>query len=90
MRVWIDTELCMGAGTCEQIAPDVFRARPDGLWAVAESRERFELETIFDGGSGPGHGPAGAVGVARVPVESESLVVEAADECPAECIYVLP
>ena len=29
-RVWIDADACMGAGTCAQIAPDVFQARHDG------------------------------------------------------------
>jgi ferredoxin len=86
--VWIDPDNCMGAGTCAQIAPDVFHPRVDGLWAVKESARFFHQTVIFDGDDGPGHGPDGVSGVARVPESLLDLVVEAAEECPAECISV--
>jgi ferredoxin len=78
----------MGAGTCEQIAPDVFRARPDGTWAVMESARFFDIATIFDGGKGLGRGPEGSAGTARIPAGLEDLVIEAAEACPGECIYL--
>ncbi|REK17880.1 MAG: ferredoxin [Actinobacteria bacterium] len=87
-KVWIDADECMGAGTCAQVAPQVFHNRGDGLWAVKESGQFFETETVFDGGSGPGHGPDGFDGKARVPDSLLELVIDAAQECPGECIYV--
>jgi ferredoxin len=88
MKVWIDTDNCMGAGTCAQIAPDVFHSRADGTWAVKESEPYFGETMIFDGGRGAGHGPDGFEGTARVPGELADLVIEAAEECPGECIFI--
>lgn len=86
--VWIDTDACMGAGTCSQIAPQVFHQRGDGLWAVKEDATHFGETVVFDGGNAPGHGPDGADGRARVPEPLLPLVMEAAEECPGECILV--
>lgn len=86
--VWIDSDACMGAGTCAQIAPSVFYERHDGTWAVKEDRSFFGDTTVFDGLAGPGHGPEGFDGRARVPAGLIDHVVEAAEECPAECIYM--
>lgn len=82
--VWIDPAECMGAGTCEDIAPDVFAKRTDGMWAVKESAALFGTETVFDGVNAPD----GMTGQARVPGDLLDIVVEAAEECPGECIYV--
>lgn len=86
--VWIDSNECMGAGTCAQIAPQLFAARKDGTWAVMEDAAYFGETTVFDGLDGPGHGPDGYDGRARIPEALMELAVEAAQECPAECIYV--
>lgn len=86
--VWIDTDECMGAGTCAQIAPQTFVDRGDGVWAVKESAAFFESEVVFDGLAGEGHGPDGHEGRARVPESLLDLVIEAAEECPGECIHV--
>jgi ferredoxin len=86
--VWIDTDECMGAGTCAQIAPQIFTDRGDGVWAVKESATYFDREVVFDGLTGEGHGPDGYAGRARVPESLLDLVVEAAEECPGECIHV--
>lgn len=87
-KVWIDGDACMGAGTCAQIVPDVFQARHDGTWAVKEDAAHFGSTVVFDGLTGEGHGPDGFDGQARVPAHLLDLVVEAAEECPAECIYL--
>jgi ferredoxin len=86
--VWIDAEECMGAGCCSQVAPSVFHQRSDGTWAVKEDRPHFDQVVVFDGGVGEGHGPEGPEGKARIPESVVDLVIEAADECPAGCIYV--
>jgi ferredoxin len=86
--VWIDGDACMGAGTCSQIAPDVFHERSDGTWAVKEDETHFGQTVIFDGNMAPGHGPDGFAGRARVPQNVLDLVIDAAEECPGECIFV--
>jgi ferredoxin len=55
---------------------------------VKEDRRHFEQTVIFDGDTGPGHGPEGMAGRARIPDGLLDLVAEAAEECPGECIYV--
>lgn len=88
--VWIDQDLCTGDGICEEITPDVFTGRDDGLWIVKEEASHFGQRTIFDGGEGAGHGPDGARGLARVPDSLMADVIESAEECPGECIFLEP
>ena len=68
------------------IEPLVFHERGDGLWAVKESGSIFGSEVVFDGR----RAPQGRDGAARVPEELEGLVLEAAEACPGECIFVEP
>ncbi len=82
--IWIDTDECMGAGTCEQVAPILFAARSDGTWAVKEDAQFFGSTTVFDGVSAP----EGYEGRARLPEHLIDLAIDAAEECPGECIYV--
>ncbi len=84
MKVWIDQDLCTGDGLCEEIATDVFFGLDDGLFYVKESAENFGTEKLFDGTSNP----AGAEGTARIPEGQEDSVIEAAEECPGECIFI--
>lgn len=86
--VWIEPEACMGAGTCEQVAPQVFAARGDGTWVVKEDEAFFGTTTVFDGTSGPGRGPDGFHGAARVPDLVADAVIDAAELCPGECIHM--
>ena len=90
LMVWIDQDLCTGDGICEEIAPDVFEARPDGLWVVKEAATHFGTRIVFDDLEGEGHGPEGSRGVARVPDSQIEDVIEAAEECPGECIMIEP
>jgi ferredoxin len=86
MKVWIDQDLCTGDGLCSEIAPAVFIMQDDGLAYVMESAAHFGEEKIFE----PKHGhPGGAKGLARVPSQLEEAVVEAEDECPGECIFIV-
>ena len=90
LMVWIDQDLCTGDGICEEIAPDVFQGRDDGLWVVKEEARHFDETIVFDGEDGEGHGPDGARGMARVPDELMEDVFESAEECPGECIFLEP
>jgi ferredoxin len=90
LLVWIDQDLCTGDGICEEITPDVFTSRDDGLWVVKEEEEHFGRTKVFDGGDGEGHGPDGATGLARVPDHLLDDAIESAEECPGECIFFEP
>ena len=80
MRVWIDQDLCTGDGLCEELAPAVFVLLDDGLAYVRENGK------IFDGHSEDR--PAGADGLAAVPAGLDDAVIDAAEGCPGECIFV--
>ncbi len=74
LRVWVDQNLCTGDGLCVQYAPDVFEFDDDGLAYVK--------------------GPDGVLRVAPgsradVPEHLNLDVIDAAKDCPGECIHVL-
>jgi ferredoxin len=75
MKVWIDQDLCTGDGLCEEIAPAVFTLLDDGLAYVKEGDKVLSE-------------PGGSEGLAAVPTDLEDSVVEAAEECPGECIFI--
>ena len=75
MKVWIDQDLCTGDGLCEEIAPDVFTLLDDGLAYVVEDGSVFS-------------DPGGPDGLAAVPAGQEEAVIESAEECPGECIFI--
>ena len=56
----------------------------DGLYYVKESAENFGAEKLFDGAANP----AGSEGMARIPDGGLERVIEAAEECPGECIFI--
>ena len=75
MKVWIDQDLCTGDGICEEIAPDVFTLLDDGLAYVRENGKTFS-------------DPGGVEALAKVPGNLEEATIEAAEECPGECIFI--
>jgi ferredoxin len=75
MKVWIDQDLCTGDGLCEEIAPAVFTLLDDGLAYVKEGDKVFS-------------DPGGPEGLANVPAGMEDATIEAAEECPGECIFI--
>jgi ferredoxin len=81
MKVWIDQDLCTGDGLCEEIAPDVFVLLDDGLAYVRDGA------TIYAESEGTAQG---AQGLATIPDGQLDLVVESAEECPGECIFIEP
>ena len=85
MKVWIDQDLCTGDGICAEICPDIFGMHEDGLAYVKE--EGWKSIAGPDGGMGePVYRMA--EGTASVSAELLDAVVESAEECPGECIYL--
>jgi ferredoxin len=74
IKVWVDQDLCTGDGLCEEICPSVFSMEDDGLSYVKENGK------VIPGG--------GAGAMANVPEDMIESVVEAAEECPGECIFL--
>ena len=85
MKVWIDQDLCTGDGICAEICPDIFEMADDGLAYVKE--EHWKSIAGPDGGTGE---PAYqlAEGMAAVSDELAEAVIESAEECPGECIFI--
>jgi ferredoxin len=75
MKVWIDQDLCTGDGLCEEICPSVFTLLDDGLAYV--KHDGVALSS-----------PGGSAALAGVAPDLEDAVVEAAEECPGECIFI--
>lgn len=75
MRVWIDQDLCTGDGLCVDHCPDVFVQLDDGIAYVAE-----QGQVLND--------PGGAGSLAWVAVKHYQAVVDAAEACPGECIFI--
>ena len=76
-KVWIDQDLCTGDGLCEEIAPDVFFGHDDGLFYVREVGAPIPKEPIHRMGES-----------VKVPDHLLEVVIEAAEECPGECIFL--
>jgi ferredoxin len=73
IQVWIDQNLCTGDGLCVQYAPDVFEFDVDGLAYVKDGSGELKL----------------AEGArVQVPEHLRLEVIDAARECPGECIHV--
>jgi ferredoxin len=75
MRVWIDQDLCTGDGLCVDHCHDVFTLLEDGIAYVVE-----------DGA--PLNDPGGSGSVAHVAPRNVQSVIEAAEVCPGECIFI--
>lgn len=71
--MWVDQDLCTGDGLCVQYAPEVFEFDIDGLAYVKDGTGELQLS--------PGR---------RVDVPSHLRldVIDAAKECPGDCIHV--
>jgi ferredoxin len=74
MQVWIDHDECVGVGTCADIAPSVFVMGDDGVAYVQQGGVAIRGR--------------GSEAVATVPDDLLEDVIEAAESCPGECIYL--
>ncbi len=84
MRVWIDQDLCTGDGLCAEICPDIFEMHDDGLAYVKEA----DWSNIYRGSGEKTPVYEGATGTAGVPDRLLEAVIESAEECPGECIFI--
>ena len=75
MRVWIDQDLCTGDGLCVDRSPDVFTLLEDGIAYVVEGGVAL-------------NDPGGSRSLAFVERREELAVIEAAEICPGECIFI--
>lgn len=82
LKVWIDQDLCTGDGICVEICPELFGMHSDGLAYV---KEAFWPD-IANGAKEPVHRMS--QGQASVPSAQEQTCIEAAEECPGECIFL--
>jgi ferredoxin len=76
-QVWIDQDLCTGDGLCTDHCPDVFVLLEDGISYVRDPHSRSI-----------GNDPGGRNSVVAIPARLEQQVVDAALDCPGECIFV--
>ncbi|CAN5649636.1 MAG: ferredoxin [Acidimicrobiia bacterium] len=75
MRVWIDQDLCTGDGLCVDHCGDVFVQLEDGIAYVAQSGSVL-------------NDPGGSASLAAVRPRLVSHVIDAAEACPGECIFI--
>ena len=80
MKVWIDQDLCTGDGLCEEIAPDVFTLLDDGLAYVKEGEQDLRRRQ--------GTTPRAPRAWPSFPDSQLDSVIESAEECPGECIFI--
>ena len=74
LEVWVDQDLCTGDGLCVQYAPEVFEFDIDGLAYVKDSAgELLQSPGVRTG----------------VPARLHLEVIDAAKECPGDCIHVV-
>jgi ferredoxin len=74
MKVWVDQDLCTGDGLCEELCPSIFTL-VDGLSFVRDPQGEVSLV-------------GGDSSMVDVPAQHIDAVLDAADECPGECIFV--
>lgn len=87
LRVWIDQDLCTGDGICVEICPDLFGMHDDGLAYV---KEASWSNLLGPDGTEPAPKYKMADGMAEIPDGLLEDTIEAAEECPGECIFIEP
>lgn len=83
MHVWIDQDLCTGDGLCVEICPPLFEMHDDGLAYVKEAN----WPGLTPDGKGEPTYQMGE-GLAEIPDNLFNDCIEAAEECPGECIFI--
>lgn len=81
LYTWIDQDLCTGDGLCQEICPEIYFGYDDGLYYVKETDDPTGLDENGNPKLKMGNG------LAFVPERLVDACVEAAEECPGECIF---
>ena len=76
VRVWIDQDLCTGDGLCMDHCHDVFTLLEDGIAYVCD------LYGVV------GNDPGGSRSMVGVVERLHLAVIDAAEDCPGECIFI--
>lgn len=82
LRVWIDQDMCTGDGICVEDCPPLFGMHDDGLAYVKEEA----WSDIYNGKGGEPVLQMGK-GTAAVPDKLLDDAIQAAEDCPGECIF---
>jgi ferredoxin len=77
VRVWIDQDLCTGDGLCTDHCPELFVLLDDGISYVRDPST-----------GAVANDPGGRTCQVSVPPRFEARVINAALDCPGECIFV--
>lgn len=75
VHVWIDQDLCTGDGLCTDHCPEIFVILEDG---IAYVRDGMDI----------GNDPGGSGSMVPVAPDYQLRVIDAAEDCPGECIFV--
>ncbi len=75
LQVWIDQDLCTGDGLCVDHCPELFVLLEDGI-------------SYVHSGDFTGNDPGGAASPVEIPERLEDSAIEAALDCPGECIFI--
>ena len=75
VHVWIDQDLCTGDGLCTDHCPEIFVILEDG---IAYVRDGMDI----------GNDPGGAGSMVPVAPDFQDRVVDSAELCPGECIFI--
>ena len=84
MKVWIDQDACTGDALCVEFCRDMFEVQ-DGVAYVKEAEWK---NLIGPDAAGPEPTYRMEAGKADVPADLVDDTVEAADQCPGECIFL--
>ena len=74
MKVWVDQDVCTGDGLCEESCPSMFHLRDDVSYVSIPG-----FQPSFRGGPSD---------VVEIPAEMLDAVLDAAEDCPGECIFI--
>lgn len=74
MNVWIDQDLCTGDGLCEEICPPVFHLVDSLSYVIGPNGQPMMAG-----------GPNSCAEIAPATLDA---VLDAAEECPGECIFI--
>ncbi|NBS92150.1 MAG: ferredoxin [Betaproteobacteria bacterium] len=84
MKVWIDQDLCTGDGLCAELAPDVFAMHTDGLAYVKDPA----WPNLFGPDRKGSEPKLKMTETADFPESMLDDVIQAAEDCPGECIFI--